>query len=114
MAYEAYVDAPIAYLRARALEPRPSIEVQILYTQIDRDADNRPHFTRARVPRQSQGLFLSGQCDQAGGCPAGVGRSSINWVICEYALDRHTPVRIDSAYSGQTAVRVRLDRTVMG
>ena len=33
-------------------------EVQILYTQIDRDADNRPHFTRHEYRVNPQDYFI--------------------------------------------------------
>ena len=50
-------------------------EVQILYTQIDRDADNRPHFTRHEYRVNPEEYFYPGQRDQAGGCPAGAGEA---------------------------------------
>ena len=85
-------------------------EVQILYTQIDRDADNRPHFTRHEYRVNPQDYFYPASAIKLAGALlaleklnqlgiAGLRRAQSSRV------DRHTPVRIDSASSGQTAVR---------
>ena len=77
--------------------------MQILYTQIDRDSDNRPHFTRHEYRVNSQDLFLSGQWQSSWRVPCWRWRSSINWALRAWIDIR--PSRIDSAFSGQTAVR---------
>jgi hypothetical protein len=76
-------------------------EVQILYTQIDRDEDNRPHF-RTHAYRFDPGAYFY---------PA----SSIKLAAAVLALEKvdllgvegltkYTPLAIDSAFSRQTAV----------
>ena len=77
-------------------------EVQILYTQIDRDADNRPHFTRHEYRVNPQGYFYPASTIKLAG--ALLALEKLNQLSIA-GVDRHTPVRIDSAYSGQTAVR---------
>ncbi|MCY3667408.1 MAG: serine hydrolase [Gemmatimonadetes bacterium] len=77
-------------------------EVQILYTQIDRDADNRPHFTRHEYRVNPQDYFYPASAIKLAG--ALLALEKLNQLGMA-GVDRHTPVRIDSAASGQTAVR---------
>ena len=74
-------------------------EVQILYTQIDRNADNQPYFTRHKYRVNPQDYFYPASTIKLAGALLAFNQLGITGV------DRHTPVRIDSAFSGQTAVR---------
>ena len=76
-------------------------EVQILYTQIDRDADNRPHFTRHEYRVDPQDYFYPASAIKLAGALLALEKLNQLGIA---GVDRHTPVRIDSAYSGQTAV----------
>ena len=77
-------------------------EVQILYTQIDRDAANQPHFTRHEYRVNPEDYFYPASTIKLAG--ALLALEKLNQLSIA-GMDRHTPVRIDSAYSGQTAVR---------
>ena len=77
-------------------------EVQILYTQIDRDADNRPHFTRHEYRVNPKDYFYPASAIKLAGALLALEKLNQLGIA---GVDRHTPVRIDSAYSGQTAVR---------
>ena len=77
-------------------------EVQILYTQIDRDAANRPHFTRHKYRVNPQDYFYPASTIKLAG--ALLALEKLNQLDIA-GVDRHTPVRLDSAFSGQTAVR---------
>ena len=77
-------------------------EVQILYTQIDRDAANRPHFTRHEYRVNPEDYFYPASTIKLAG--ALLALEKLNQLSIA-ALDQHTPVRIDSAFSRQTAVR---------
>ena len=77
-------------------------EVQILYTQIDRDAANQPHFTRHEYRVNPEDYFYPASTIKLAG--ALLALEKLNQLSIA-GVDRHTPVRIDSAYSGQTAVR---------
>ncbi len=77
-------------------------EVQILYTQIDRDAANRPHFTRHEYRVNPEAYFYPASTIKLAG--ALLALEKLNQLNIA-GVDRHTPVRIDSAFSGQTAVR---------
>ena len=77
-------------------------EVQILYTQIDRDADNRPHFTRHEYRVNPEDYFYPASAIKLAGALLALEKLNQLGIA---GVGRHTPVRIDSAYSGQTAVR---------
>ena len=77
-------------------------EVQILYTQIDRDADNRPHFTRHEYRVNPEEYFYPASAIKLAGALLALEKLNQLGIA---GVDRHTPVRIDSAYSGQTAMR---------
>ena len=81
-------------------------EVQILYTQIDRDADNRPHFTRHEYRVDPTAYFYPASTIKLAGALLALEKLNQLGIA---GVDRHTPVRIDSAHSGQT--RVRQDAT---
>ncbi len=105
-------DRPLLVRILRKLPPGPARTVmenaekhrlQILYTQIDRDAQNRPHFT-------PHGFRLSGE-DYF--YPASSVKMATAFLALEKlnrlnipGLDKYTPLRIDSAFSGQTAVTI--------
>ncbi len=77
-------------------------ELQILYTQIDRDADSRPRFTRHEYRVNPQDYFYPASAIKLAGALLALEKLNQLGIA---GVDRHTPVRIDSAYSGQTAVR---------
>ncbi len=77
-------------------------EVQILYTQIDRDADNRPRFTRHEYRVNPQDYFYPASTIKLAGALLALEKLNQLGVA---GVDRQTPVRIDSTFSGQTAVR---------
>ena len=77
-------------------------EVQILYTQIDRDAANRPHFTRHEYRVNPEDYFYPASTIKLAGALLALEKLNQLGIV---GVDRHTPVRIDSAYSGQAAVR---------
>lgn len=81
-------------------------ELQILYTQIDRDSANNPSFTSHYYGIDSNTYFY----------PASTVKMPIAFLALEKineldieGLDKYTPLRIDSAYDGQT--RVEYDST---
>ncbi len=81
-------------------------ELQILYTQIDRDSANNPLFTSHYYGIDSNTYFY----------PASTVKMPIALLALEKinelgieGLDKYTPLRIDSAYDGQT--RVEYDST---
>ena len=75
----------------------------ILYAQIDRDEPNFPHFIRHALGLDLQACFLSGESHQAG--VALLVPKKLNKLEIDGA-DRDTPLRIDGALGGQTAVAV--------
>jgi len=77
-------------------------EVQILYTQIDRDADNRPHFTRHEYRVNPADYFYPASTIKLAGALLALEKLNQLGIA---GVDRHAPIRIDSAFSGQTAVR---------
>ena len=86
---------------------RPShYELQILYTQIDRDSANNPSFTSHYYGIDSNTYFY----------PASTVKMPVAFLALEKinelgieGLDKYTSLRIDSAYDGQT--RVEYDST---
>lgn len=75
--------------------------VQILYTQIDRDAQNQPHFTSYAYRLNSQEYFYPASTIKL---PAAVvALEKLNALNIE-GLNKNTPLQIDSAYSGHSAV----------
>jgi len=83
------------------LENLDKHEVQIIYTQIDRDEDNRPQF-RTHSFRLDPGAYFYPASSIK--LPAAVlALEKLNQLEVE-GLDKHTPLKIDSAYTAQTAV----------
>lgn len=77
-------------------------EVQVLYTQIDRDMENRPRFTRHAYRVDAEEYFYPASAVKLAG--ALLALEKLNRLGIG-GLDRNTPLRIGSAYVGQTAVR---------
>ena len=91
------------------LDKKKTYEVQILYTQIDRDENNAPHFTTYSFNVDTARYFY----------PA----STVKFPVAVLALEKlneinnprvtkHTPIYHDSVYSGQS--RVKSDTTSEG
>ena len=74
-------------------------ELQILYTQIDRGAGNRPRFTRHRYRVDPGAYFYPASAIKLAGALLALEKLS------RLGLSRDEAVRIDSAYSRQTSVR---------
>ena len=81
-------------------------ELQILYTQIDRDSANRPSFTSHYYGIDSNTYFYPASTVKLP--VALLALEKINELGVE-GLNKYTPLRIDSAYSGQT--RAEYDST---
>ncbi len=81
-------------------------ELQILYTQIDRDSANNPSFTSHYYGIDSNTYFYPASTVKLP--VALLALEKINELDVE-GLDKYTPLRIDSAYDGQT--RVEYDST---
>ncbi|GAB3533967.1 hypothetical protein GCM10027443_20320 [Pontibacter brevis] len=76
--------------------------VQILYTQIDRDAQNQPRFTSYNYRLNPQEYFYPASTVKL---PAAlVALEKLNEMNIP-GLNKHTALQIDSAYSGQSAVK---------
>ncbi|MFD3000638.1 serine hydrolase [Pontibacter toksunensis] len=76
--------------------------LQILYTQIDRDAQNQPHFTSYTYRLNPQEYFYPASTVKL---PAAlVAMEKLNELNIA-GLNKYTPLQIDSAYSGQSAVK---------
>ena len=76
-------------------------EVQILYTQIDRDVDNAPSFTSHAFRVDRKAYFYPASTVKLAG--ALLALEKLNQLGVE-GLDRDTPLAIGSEYSGQTPV----------
>ena len=76
-------------------------EVQILYTQIDRAADNTPSFTSHTYRVDPEAYFYPASTVKLAG--ALLALEKLNTLGIE-GLDRDTPLSIGAEYSGQTAV----------
>jgi hypothetical protein len=79
-----------------------SHEIQILYTQIDRDAENVPQFTSHAWQVDSNAYFYPASTVKLAG--ALLALEKLEQLGIE-GLDRDTPLEIGSAFSGQTAVK---------
>jgi len=73
--------------------------IQILYTQIDRDESNRPRLTEHRYRVDASEYFYPASTVKLAGALAAL--EKLNRLGVE-GLGRNTPLRIDSAYSGQS------------
>ncbi len=85
----------------RILENRDSLEVQIIYTQINRDNKNQPHFKTFYFNMDSNRYFY----------PASTVKLPLVLLSLEKlkqlrikGLDKYTPMLHDSVYSGQQSV----------
>lgn len=74
-------------------------EVQVLYTQIDRDAQNRPRFTSHWYGVDPETYFYPASTVKLAG--AALALEKLNQLAVP-GVDLHTAVRIDSAGEGQT------------
>jgi len=83
------------------LENMDTHEVQILYTRIDRDENNRPHF-RTHAFRFDPGAYFY-PASSIKLAAAVLALEKINLLHVE-GLTKHTPLRIDSAFTRQTTV----------
>lgn len=86
----------------RVLKDRDSLEVQIIYTQIDRDSLNEPHFRSFYYNVDSNRYFY----------PASTVKLPMVLLALEKlralnikGLDKYTPMFNDSAYAGQFSVK---------
>lgn len=87
---------------ATVMENPEQYRLQIVYTQIDRDSSNRPHFTEYTYRLNADEYFY----------PASMVKLPVSLMALQKlnehkvpGLDKHTPMLTDSAYMGQTAVR---------
>ena len=106
----------VALLRAHAspallhvLDHPDSFRYQLIYTRIDRDKDNRPHFQNLYYRVNAMDYFN----------PASTVKMPLAFLALEkmdslarYGVDKETPMYTDSGYSGQ--VRVDVDSTAAG
>ena len=76
--------------------------VQILYTQIDRDAQNEPHFTSYAYRLNPVEYFYPASTVKLPG--ALVALEKLNALNIP-GLNKYTPLQIDSAYAGQSTVK---------
>lgn len=76
-------------------------EVQILYTQIERDENGTPHFTEHKFNVDPQQYFYPASSVKTAACIAAL--EKLNELHIP-GLDMNTPLTIDSVYSGQTPV----------
>jgi hypothetical protein len=76
-------------------------EIQVLYTRIDRDADNIPHFTSHPWRVDSGVYFYPASAVKLAGALLALEKLNRLGVG---GLDRDTPLEIGAAYPGQTAV----------
>lgn len=86
----------------KILDNPEKYRVQILYTQIDRNAQNQPHFTSYNYRLNAQEYFYPASTIKL---PAAVvAMEKLNNLGIE-GLNKYTPLKIDSAYSGQSSVQ---------
>jgi hypothetical protein len=82
----------------RVLDKPDSFHYQLIYTRIDRDAHNRPHFTNFSYRLDPKDYFN----------PASTVKMPLAFLALEKLdslhLDKEAPMFTDSAYSGQTPV----------
>jgi len=88
-------------LFGQVLENIDKHELQILYTQIDRDEDNKPHFRTHTYQFDPEAYFYPASSIKL--AAAVLALEKLNELNIE-GLSKHTPLRIDSAYTAQTAV----------
>jgi len=85
-------------LLQRILDKPDSFHYQLIYTRIDRDKHNRPHFTNFAYHLDANDYFN----------PASTVKMPLAFLALEkldsLGIDKETPMLTDSAYSGQTSV----------
>lgn len=81
----------------------PDYEIQIIYTQIDRDENNKPNFTTYKVNVDKNNYFYPASSVKFPACILTINK--INELNI-HGLTIDTPLKIDSNFSGQTKVEV--------
>ncbi|WP_234986443.1 serine hydrolase [Pontibacter lucknowensis] len=76
--------------------------LQILYTQIDRDEQNQPHFTSYTYRVNPQEYFYPASTVKLAGAITAL--EKLNELGIN-GLDKYTPLQVDSAYAGQSTVQ---------
>ncbi|MGE5400293.1 MAG: serine hydrolase [Ignavibacteriales bacterium] len=76
-------------------------QVQILYTRIDRDKNNKPHFTTFKYHVDRNNYFYPASSVKIAGAVTAL--QKLNELNIS-GLDKYTHLRIDSAFTGQTRV----------
>lgn len=90
-------------LLSPVLENPEKFELQIIYTQIDRDSANQPHFTEYTYHVNARNYFYPASTVKL---PAAVlALEKVNQ-LKDKGITRRSAMRIDSSWSGQTAVTV--------
>ncbi|MBD1397742.1 serine hydrolase [Pontibacter sp. JH31] len=97
---EKLLQAEPAHFKA-ILDNPEKYRVQILYTQIDRDENNQPHFTSHTYRLNPQEYFYPASTVKFPG--ALVALEKLNELAIP-GLDKYTPLQADSAYAGQSPV----------
>ncbi|MBC5992241.1 serine hydrolase [Pontibacter cellulosilyticus] len=85
----------------RILEQPEKYRVQVLYTQIDRDQQNRPHFKSYAYRLDPKEYFYPASTVKLPA--AALALEKLNELNID-GLNKYTSLKIDSAYSGQSAV----------
>src|SRR5688572_12479740 len=85
----------------RILENKDKLEIQIIYTQIDRDQNNRPVFHSYYYAVDSNRYFYPASTIKLPMCLLAL--EKINQLQVQ-GLDKFTPMLHDSVYAGQLAV----------
>lgn len=81
---------------------RDSLEIQVLYTRIDRDSLNQPHFTSFGYGLDSTSYFYPASTIKL---PIAVMALEKLQELKSYKVDKYTTVFHDSTYSGQRPIR---------
>ena len=88
-------------LFGQVLESLDKHDVQILYTQIDRDGENKPHFHTHTFRFNPEAYFYPASSIKL--AAAFLALEKLNQLGVD-GLDKNTSLKIDSAYTAQTAV----------
>ncbi|WP_347158364.1 serine hydrolase [Pontibacter chitinilyticus] len=86
----------------KVLQNPAKYKLQILYTQIDRDAQNQPHFTSYGYRINPQEYFYPASSVKLAVAVAAL--EKLNNLHIQ-GLDKYTPLQVDSAYAGQSPVQ---------
>jgi hypothetical protein len=90
-----------SHLFDNVLQNAEKYRLQILYTQIDRDEQNHPHFTSYSYHLNEEKYFYPASSVKL--AAALLALEKLNTLSIK-GLDKYTNLKIDSAYSNQTAV----------